>query len=113
VGTQQEREGSEKTQPDAEALWRQIQELLEQRDRASKNEDEYQRKITDQHTAMARLREDVQRLRRMVAGSGFSLARLKKEVDDGRKGNQELEHRHHELKKEVRRVGRKLLDLGN
>jgi len=62
---------------------------------------------------MARLREDVQRLRRTVAGSGFSLARLKKEVDDGRKGNQKLDHRKHELKKELRRVGQKLLDMGN
>jgi len=49
----------------------------------------------------------------MVAGSGFNLARLKKEVDDGRKGNEELEHRNHMLKKELRRAGRKLLDLAN
>jgi len=48
-----------------------------------------------------------------VAGSGFSLGRLKREVDDARKGNQELERRNHELRKEVRRAGRKLLDLGN
>ena len=62
---------------------------------------------------MARLQEHVQRLRKTVAGSGFSLARLKKKVDDRRKGNQELEYRNHELKKKLRRVGRKLLDLGN
>jgi len=48
-----------------------------------------------------------------VAGSGFSLGRVKREVDDARKGNQELERRNHELKKELRRAGRKLLDLGN
>jgi len=113
VGTQQEREGSEKTQPDVEALRRQIQELLEQRNRASKNEDEYRRKISEQQAAMARLREDAQRLRRTVAGTGFSLARLKKEGDDAGKGNQELEHRNHELKKGLRRVGRKLFNLGN
>jgi len=112
-GTQQERAGSEETQPHVHALQRQIEELREQRDRASKDENEYRRKITDQQSPMARRREDVQRLRRTVAGSGFSLARFKKEGDDGRKGNQELEHRNHELKKELRRVGRKLLDLGN
>jgi len=38
---------------------------------------------------------------------------LKREVDDARKGNQELEHRNHELKKELRRAGRRLLDWGN
>ena len=113
MGTQQEREGSEKTQPDDDALPRQIQELREQRDLASNNENKYRCKITDQQTAMARVWEDVQRLRRTVAGSGFSLARLKQEVDNGRKGNQELEHRNHKHKKELRRVGRKLLDLGN
>jgi len=112
VGTRQEREGSEKTQPDVDALRRQIQELLEQRDWASKDKDEYRHKITDQQHAMARLREDVQRLRRTVAGSGFSLGRLNKEGDDARKGNQELEHRNHELMKELRKAGRKLLDLG-
>jgi len=48
-----------------------------------------------------------------VAGTGFSLGRLKREVDDARKGNQELERRNHKLKKELRRAGQKLLDLGN
>jgi len=113
VGTQQEREGSEKTQPDVDTLRRQIQELLEARDKASKNECEYRRKIADQQTVMARLWQDVKRLRRTVAGSGCSLARLKKEVDDRRKRNQELEDRNHELKKALRRVVRRLLDLGN
>jgi len=41
------------------------------------------------------------------------MGRLKKQVDDGRRGNQELERRNHKLKKELRRAGRKLLDLGN
>ena len=40
-----------------------------------------------------------------MAGSGFSLGRLKREVDEARKGNQKLEQRNHELKKELRRVG--------
>jgi len=113
VGTRQEREGSEKTQPDIEALHRQIRELLDGREQSLKNEDDSRRKIADQQAKIERLHEEIQGLRRTVAGSGFSLGRLKREVDDGRKGNQELEHRNHELKKELRRAGRKLLDLGN
>jgi len=113
VGTRQEREGSEKTQPDVEALHRQIRELLDGREQSLKNEDESRMKIADQQAKMERLHEEIQGLRRTVAGSGFSLGRLKREVDDGRKGNQELERRNHELKKELRRAGRKLLDLGN
>jgi len=113
VGTRQEREGSEKTQPDIEALHRQIGELLDGRERSLKNEDNYRLKVADQQAKIGRLQEDVQGRRRTVAGSGFSLGRLKREVDDVREGNQELEHRNHELKKELRRAGRKLLDLGN
>jgi len=101
VGTQQEREGSEKTQPNVEALHRQIRELLDGRERSLENEDDYRRKIADQEAKIGHLQEDVQGLRRTVAGSGFSLGRLKREVDDGRKGNQELDYRNHELKKEV------------
>ena len=41
VGTRQKREGSEKTQPDIEALQRQIRELLDGRERSLKNEDDY------------------------------------------------------------------------
>jgi len=59
------------------------------------------------------MREEIQELRRTIAGTGFSLGRLKREVDDGRKENHELEHRNNELRKELRRVGQKLLDLGN
>ena len=113
VGTPEEREGSKKTQPEVDVLQRPIQELLEQRDRASTNEDEYGGKRTKQQDAIARVREEVQRLRRMIAGLGFGLARLKKEGDDARKENQEREYRNHELKKELRKVERKLLDLGN
>jgi len=113
VGTRQEREGSEKTQPDIEALHRQIRELLDRRERSLKNEDDCRLKIADQQAKIGRLQEDVQGLRRTVAGSGFGLGRFKREVDDARKGNQELESRNHELKKELRRAGRKLVDLGN
>jgi len=113
VGTGQEREGSQKAQPDIEALHRQVRELLDGRERSLKTEDDYRLKIADQQAKIGHLQEDVQGLRRTVAGSGFSLGRVKREVDDGRKGNQELERRNHELKKELRRAGRKLLDLGN
>jgi len=113
VGTRQEREGSEKTQPDTEALHRQIRELLDERERSLRSKEDYQQKVADQQAQIHRLQEDVQGLRRTVAGSEFSLGRLKREVDEARKGNQKLEQRNHELKKEVRTAGRKLLDLGN
>jgi len=73
VGIRQEREGSEKTQPDIEALHRQIRELLDERERSLKNEDDYRRKVADQEAKIGRPQEDVQGLRRTVAGSGFSL----------------------------------------
>jgi len=38
---------------------------------------------------------------------------LKREEDDARKGNQELKHGNHELRKELRKAGWRLLDLGN
>jgi len=113
VGTRQEREGSEKTEPDIEALHSEIRELLDGREWSLKNEDDYQRKIADQQAKIERLQEGVQGLRRTVAGLGFSLGRLKREVDDARKGNQELERWNHKLKKKLRRAGLKLLDLGN
>jgi len=113
VGTQLEGGGSEKTHPDIEALRRQIRELLEGREQSLKNEDEYRQMVADQQAKIERLQVNIQGLCRTVAGSGFSLGRLKREVDDGRKGNQERERRNHEVKKEWRRAGRKLLDLGN
>ena len=113
VGTHKEREVSEKTQPDIEALHKQILEPLNGREQALKKEDHYRWKIADQQAKIERLQEDIQWLRRTVAGSGFSLGRFKREVDNERKGNQELERRNHKLKKEVRRAGRKLLDVGN
>jgi len=59
VGTQHAREGSDKPQPDIGALHRQIQELLEERDRSSQKEEEYPRKIADQQTTMAQLQKDI------------------------------------------------------
>jgi len=113
LGTRQETEGSEKTQPDYEALHRQIRELLDKREQSLKNVDDYRRKIAEQQVRIEGLQEDVEGLRRTVAGSGFSLARLQREVDEGRKGNRELKDRNQEFRKELRRAGRKLLDLGN
>jgi len=48
VGTPQQTEGSEKSQPDIEALHRQIRELLDGREPSLKNEDNYRRKVADQ-----------------------------------------------------------------
>jgi len=58
------------------------------------------------------MREELKGLRRKVAGTGFSLARLRNEMDTKIRANEELEHRNHSLRKEVRRAGQRLLDLG-
>jgi len=58
------------------------------------------------------MREEIQGLRRTVAGSGFSIARLKNEMDVKKRVNEELEHRNHSLRKELRRAGQRLSDLG-
>jgi len=63
-------------------------------------------------TTIGRMREEIQGLRRTVAGSGFSMARLKNEIDTKKRANEELEHRNHSLRKELRRAGQRLLDLG-
>ena len=49
----------------------------------------------------------------MVVGAGFSLARLKNEIDTRKRANEELEPRNHSFRKELRRVGQRLLDLGH
>jgi len=110
--TRQE-EGSEKTQPDVGALQRQIQQLLDEKQQSLERDEKTQQKLANYQNTIRRMREEIQGGRRTMAGTGFSLGRLKREVDDARKGNQELEHRNHELRKELRTVGRKLLDLGN
>jgi len=113
VRTRQEKEGSEKTQPDVGALQRQIQELLDEKQQTQEKDERTRLELANYQTTIGRMREEIQGLRRTVAGSGFSLGRLKREVDEVRKGNQELELRNHDLRKELRRAGRKLLDLGN
>jgi len=113
VRTWQEKEGSEETQPDVGALQRQIQELLDEKQQTLEKDERTRLELDNNQTTIGRMREEIHGLRRTIAGSGFSLGRLKREVDEARKGNQELKHRNHELRKELRRAGRKLLDLGN
>ena len=112
VRTRLREEGSEKTQPDVRALQRQVQELRNEKDQLVKNEDEFPRQIADQQSAISRMRQDIQGFRRTVAGSGFSQARLRSEMDTRTRANEELEHRNHSLCKELRRAGQRLLDLG-
>jgi len=58
------------------------------------------------------MREEIQGLRRTIVGTGFGIARLRKEMDDKKRANEELEQRNHSLRKELRRAGQRLLDLG-
>ena len=68
--------------------------------------------LANYEATIRRMREEIQGLRRTVAGSGFSLARLRNEMDTKRRANEELEHRNHRFRKELRRAGQRLLDLG-
>jgi len=70
------------------------------------------RELVNYQTTIGRMREEIQGLRRTVAGSGFSIAMLKKEMDAKKRANKELEHRNHSLRKELRKAGQRLLDLG-
>jgi len=58
------------------------------------------------------MREEIQGLRRTVVGSGFSIARLRNEMDAKKRANEELEHRNHSFRKELRRAGQRFVDLG-
>jgi len=108
----QEREGSEKTQPDVGALQRQIQELLDEKQQTLEKDEKTRQELANYQTMIGRMREEIQGLRRTVAGSGFSIARLRNEMDAKKRANEELEHRNHSLRKELRRAGQRLLDLG-
>jgi len=103
--TRPEREGTEKTQPDVDAMQRQIQELLDEKARTLE-------KLADRDLRITKLRDEVSGLRRTVGGAGFSLTRLKQDLDNRRRANEELEARNHSLRKELRRAGQRLLDLG-
>jgi len=101
-----------KTQPDVGALQRQIQELLDERQQSLERDEKTRRELANYQNTMGRMREELQGLRRTVAGTGFSLARWRNEMDTKRRVNEELEHRNHDLRKELRRAGQRLLDLG-
>jgi len=68
--------------------------------------------LANYQTTIGRMREEIQGLHRTVTGSGFSIERLRNEIDTKRRANEELEHRNHGLRKELRRAGQRLLDLG-
>ena len=111
VRTGQE-EGSEKAQPDVGALPRQIQELLNERQQTLEKDENTQRERANYQSTIGRMPEAIQGLRRTVAGSGFSIARWTNEMDTKNRANEELEHRNHGLRKELRRAGQRWLDLG-
>ena len=110
--TLQEEEGSEKTQPDVGALQRQIQELLEEKQQTVEKDEKTRRELANYQTTIGRMREELEGHRRTGAGSGFSLARLRNEMDAKKRGNEQLEHRNHSLRKELRGARPRLLDLG-
>jgi len=111
VRTRQE-EGSEKTQPDVGALQRQIQEQLNERQQSMEKDEKTRQELANYQATIGRMREELQGLRRAVAGTGFSLARLRNEMDTKRRAKEKLEHRNHSLRKELRRAAQRLLDLG-
>jgi len=112
VRTRPGREESEKTQPDVGALQRQIQELLDEKQQSLEKDAKTRQELANYQNTIGLMREEIKGLRRTVAGSGFSLARLKNEMDTRKRANEELEHRNHSLRKELRRAGQRLLDLG-
>jgi len=105
-------EGSEKTQPDVGALQRQIQELLNERQQSMEQDERTRQELANYQATIGRMPEELQGLRTTVAGTGFSLPRLRNEMDTKRRANEELENRNHSLRKELRRAGQSLLDLG-
>ena len=111
--TRLEKERREKTQPDVGALQRQIQELLDEKRQTLEKDEKIRQEGANYQTTIERMKEEIPGLRRPIAGTSFSLGRLQREVDEGRKGNRELESRNQELRKGLRRAGRRLLDLGN
>jgi len=112
VRTRQEGEGSAKTQPDVGALQRQIQELLGEKQQTLERYEKTRQELVNYQTTIGRMCEEIKGLRRTVAGSGFSLARLRNEYDAKKRANEELEHRNHSRPKELRKAGQRWLDLG-
>ena len=105
-------EVSGKTQPDVGALQRQIQELLNERQQAMEKDEKTRQELANYQATIGRMREELQGVPRTVVQTGFSLARLRNEMETKRRANEELEHRNHSLRKELRRAGQRLLDLG-
>ena len=112
VRTRQEREVSEKTQPDIGALQRQFQELLDEKQQTLEKEEKTRPELAYYQTTIGQIREEIQGLRKTVAGSGFSIARLRNEMDTKKRANEELEHRNHRLRKELRKAAQRVLVLG-
>ena len=82
-----QKEGSEKTQPDVGALQRQIQELLNERPQSMEKDEKTRQGLANCQPTIGRMREEIQGLRRTVAGSGFSLGRLRNEMNTKRRAN--------------------------
>jgi len=81
VRTWQEREGSEKTQPDVGAQQRQIQDLLDEKQQTLERDEKTREELANNQNMIGGMPEELQGLRRKVAGSGFSIARLRNEMD--------------------------------
>ena len=111
VRTRQEEE-SEKTQPDVGALQTQIQELLDEKQQALERDEKTRQELANYQNTIGQMHDEIQGLRRTVGGSGFSIARMRNELDVKKRANEELEHRNHRLRKELRRAGQRLSDLG-
>jgi len=110
VRTGQEEE-SEKAQPDVGALQWQIQELLNERQQSLEKDEKTRQELANYQARIGRMGEEIQGVRRTIAGTGFSLARLRNEMDTKRRANEELEHRNHSLRKELTKSGQRVLDL--
>jgi len=103
--------GERKTQPDVGAQQRQIQELLDEKQQTLERDQKTRQELANYQTSIGRMGEEIQGLRKTVAGSGFRIARLRNEMDTTKRANEELEHRNHRLRKELRRAGERLVDL--
>jgi len=77
VRTRQEREESEKTQPDVGGLQRQIQELLDEKQQTLEWNKRTRQELANYQNTIGRMCEEIYGLRRTVMGSGFSLGRLR------------------------------------
>jgi len=85
---------------------------LDERQQSLERDEKTRREVANYQNTIGRMREELQGLRRTIAGTGFSLARLRNEMDTKKGAKEELEHRNHNLRKELRRAGQRLLDLG-